>query len=306
MADNSLLAGKYFGIKQDRVVVGNGAAELIKSLMEHRCNCRVGVVYPTFEEYPHRLSPESIEPFVPQNADWSYSADDLMAHYDGKDVGMLLLINPDNPSGNFIAVADVLRLADWCDARGIRLVVDESFVDFTDDYATNSLLRDDVLEAHPTMMVVKSISKSYGVPGLRLGVLASADTTAINEMKRDVAIWNINSVAEFYLQVFNKYESNYREACAKFVAERRRFYNLLRQVGYLRVIPSQANYLLCEVTSRYTSHELTELLLNRHDILIKDCDNKTALAGKNYVRIAIRGTQDNNRLIEALKTLDRQ
>ena len=306
MAVNSLLAGKYFGIKQDRVVVGNGAAELIKSLMEHRCNCRVGVVYPTFEEYPHRLSPESIEPFVPQNADWSYSADDLMAHYDGKGVGMLLLINPDNPSGNFIAVADVLRLADWCDARGIRLVVDESFVDFTDDYATNSLLRDDVLEAHPTMMVVKSISKSYGVPGLRLGVLASADTTAINEMKRDVAIWNINSVAEFYLQVFNKYESNYREACAKFVAERRRFYNLLRQVGYLRVIPSQANYLLCEVTSRYTSHELTELLLNRHDILIKDCDNKTALAGKNYVRIAIRGPQDNDRLIEALKTLDRQ
>ncbi|MBR6283244.1 MAG: aminotransferase class I/II-fold pyridoxal phosphate-dependent enzyme [Muribaculaceae bacterium] len=300
---NSLLAGKYFGIKQDHVVVGNGAAELIKSLMQ--CNAgRVGVVYPTFEEYPNRLDRDSIERFVPQNADLRYTVDDLMTHFDGRNIQCLLLINPDNPSGNFIPVADVLRLEAWCAEREIRLVVDESFVDFTDEWATNSLLHNDILTAHPMMVVVKSISKSYGVPGLRLGVMASADTDFIAWMKRDVAIWNINSMAEFYLQIFNKYESVYREACAKFVVERRRFAQRLAEVPWLRVIPSQANYFLCEITGSITSTQLTEQLLNRHNILIKDCNTKNALQGRNMVRIAIRGMRDNDLLVEALKSIE--
>ncbi|MBO7610483.1 MAG: aminotransferase class I/II-fold pyridoxal phosphate-dependent enzyme [Muribaculaceae bacterium] len=304
MAVNSLLAGKYFGIHQDQVVVGNGAAELIKSLMENS-EGRVGVVYPTFEEYPNRLPAERIEKFVPANPDYTYTVADLQRHFDGKDIKMLLLINPDNPSGNFISKEDVLNLEQWCVARGIRLVVDESFVDFADDWATSSLLNEATLTEHPQMIVMKSISKSYGVPGLRLGVLATADTYLIVRLKKDVSIWNINSFAEFYLQIFNKYESMYREACGKFVAERKRFFEKLNEISYLRVIPSQANYFLCEVTSRFTANELTEQLLNKYNILIKDCNNKNALKGKNYVRIAIRNTGDNDTLVLALKNLEK-
>lgn len=303
MSVNSLLAGKYFGINQDFVVVGNGAAELIKSLMKHTAG-QVGVIYPTFEEYPNRLAPDRIVKYVPDNPDYSYTIHDLMPHFDGSGISMLLLVNPDNPSGNFIPIEDVLRLEQWCCERGIRLIVDESFVDFSTHYSTNSLLHNDVLQAHPRMLVMKSISKSYGVPGLRLGILASADSDFIARMKKDVAIWNINSMAEFYMQIFNKYESNYREACSKFVVERERFYKQLQGISYLRVIPSQANFFLCEVTARYSSHELTELLLNSHDILIKDCNSKNGLQGKNYVRIAIRGSQDNDQLIHALKILE--
>ena len=303
MTVNSLLAGKYFGIRQEFVVLGNGAAELIKSLMECTTGS-VGVVYPTFEEYPNRLSPERIIKYVPENPDFTYTIQDLMEHFDSSGISLLLLINPDNPSGNFISIDDVLLLEHWCCDRDIRLVVDESFVDFTDNNATNSLLHNNVLEAHPRMMVMKSISKSYGVPGLRLGVLASADTDLIEWMKKDVAIWNINSMAEFYMQIFNKYESIYRDACSKFIVERNRFFGLLKSINFLRVIPSQANYFLCEVTSRYSSHELTELLLNRHDILIKDCNSKNGLQDKNYVRIAIRGPRDNDQLIDALKVLE--
>ena len=302
MSVNSLLAGKYFGVSRDLIAVGNGAAELIKSLMEHTTG-RVGVVYPTFEEYPHRLAPERIVPFVPENADYRYTADDLMAHYADKALSTLLLVNPDNPSGNFIAKCDVLRLVEWCERRDIRLVVDESFVDFADCGESQSLLTDDVLRSHPSLVVVKSISKSYGVPGLRLGVLACGDALMIAGIKKDVAIWNINSFAEFYMQIFNKYASFYQEACVKFRAERERFAARLGQVSWLRVIPSQANYFLCEVLECYTPSQLTELLLNRFNILIKDCTNKTALSGKNYVRIAIRNSHDNDLLIQALKQL---
>ena len=302
MAVNSLLAGKYFGISSQYVVVGNGASELIKALMEGMApsNQRIGVIYPTFEEYPHRLAKDAIVPFFPNNEDLRYTVDDLKAFYETSGINALLLINPDNPSGNFIGRDDVLSLADWCAQRGIRLLVDESFVDFADNGLNNSLLNDEILESHPELLVMKSISKSYGVPGLRLGVLAGADTALLDKMKKDVAIWNINSFAEFYMQIFNKYESFYKSACEKFIAERNRFAERLSSIPYLRVIPSQANYFLCQVTDRYTSRQLTEKLLNEHNILIKDCDTKTGLEGKNFVRIAIRDEKDNNRLVDAL------
>ena len=182
-------------------------------------------------------------------------------------------------------------------------VVDESFVDFAEGYPENSLLHNDILAANPSMCVMKSISKSYGVPGLRLGILASADTALIDYMRKDVAIWNINSFAEFYMQIFGKYESDYKAACYKFIEERKRFYNNLQKIEYLRVIPSQANYFLCEIIGRFTAKELTLKLLEQHNILIKDCSTKKGFAGRNFVRIAIRNQKDNNRLLEALETL---
>ncbi|WP_347719523.1 aminotransferase class I/II-fold pyridoxal phosphate-dependent enzyme [uncultured Alloprevotella sp.] len=299
---NSLIAAKYFDIRQKYTVVGNGAAELIKSLME-RVEGRIGVVYPTFQEYPNRKEQTEIIGFTPDNDDLTYTADDLIRFYADKKLSTLLLINPDNPSGNFIPMVDVLRLATWCKERDIFFVVDESFVDFSEDFRNNSLLHNEILQAYPNLAVMKSISKSYGVPGLRLGILASSDEALINWMKHDVSIWNINSFAEFYMQIFGKYQKDYDRACQKFIAERERFMARLTDIPFLRVIPSQANYFLCQVTEKYTSEELTRRLLMDFNILIKDCDNKDGLKNKNYVRIAVRDQKDNDTLVDALKTL---
>lgn len=300
---NSLLAGKYFNIRQEYVCVGNGAAELIKSAMENFADKKIGVVYPTFEEYPNRLLKENVVQYIPQNADFAYKADDLMTFFDGKGVNMLLLVNPDNPSGNYIPKNDVLNLVKWAAERNMKVIVDESFVDFTDNHKDNILMHNDILESNLNLMVMKSISKSYGVPGLRLGVFATSDKEIIAKMKRDVAIWNINSFAEYYMQIFAKYEKDYQEACDKFIEERRLFINELRQITFLRVIDSQANYFLCEVKNRYTSTELTRILLEKADILIKDCSTKSAFNGRNYIRIAIRDRKDNSKLVETLKKL---
>lgn len=303
MGVNSMLAGKYFGVRQDYICVGNGAAELIKSLME--CiEGRLGVVYPTFEEYPNRLPESRREVFVPKNIDFSYTASDLMAYFDDRDIASLLLINPDNPSGNFIPYASLLELAEWSSRKGIRLIVDESFVDFSDGGVLNTLLDNQVLSKYPHLCVVKSISKSYGVPGLRLGVIASADTALISAMKKDVAIWNINSFAEYYMQIFGKYESDYIRSCDLFRQERDRFFRELSAVNFIRVIPSQANYFLCEITSRFSSSELTRLLLARFNILIKDCSSKKGFSdGRQFVRIAVRDRNDNSTLVKALNSL---
>lgn len=304
MGVNSLLAGKYFGIKQKYVVVGNGAAELIKSLMEHH-EGKLGVIYPTFEEYPNRHDDDSIVKFHPSNADFSYTANDLIEFFGDKGINTLLIVNPDNPSGNFIPFEQLISLAEWAKQNGIQLVLDESFVDFSDNGFGNTLLRNDILEQFPTMCVMKSISKSYGVPGLRLGILASANEELINGMKKDVAIWNINSFGEFYMQIYGKYEKDYARSCDKFREERAVFEKELKEIPFLKVIPSQANYFLCELTGGITSYDLTLRLLTDFNILIKDCSSKKGFGkdGRQYVRIAIRDRHDNSMLVKALKSI---
>ena len=303
MAINSLLAGKYFGISQDYVIVGNGAAELIKSYIENHVDDNIGIIFPTFEEYPNRAIDKHIVRYIPDNIDFAYTANDIKTFYEDKDISTLLLINPDNPSGNFIQLDSLLPMIEWARERNITIIIDESFVDFTDDFENNSLLHNHILEAYENLVVVKSISKSYGVPGLRLGVLASGDKGLIDKMKKEVAIWNINSFAEFYMQIFGKYEKDYSIACKRFIKERNIFFNELEEISFLRVIPSQANYFLCEITEKYTAQELTQILLQRYNILIKDCGTKSAFSGKQYIRIAIRDRADNSYFIKCLKEL---
>lgn len=294
---NNLLAAKDFGVKQDYILVGNGAAELIKVLSEQMLG-KVGVVRPTFEEYPNRLMPEQVVVYETKKNDFSYSADDLMTYFADKNIWSLVLINPDNPSGNYISYADCLRLADWCQARDIMLILDESFIDFSTEHPT--FLNNLILEKYDHLVVIKSISKSFGVPGLRLGILATSNAPLMTNLRRAVSIWNINSFAEFFLQILGKYEKSYQEAMDTFRAERSRFVSALADISYLRVIPSEANYVLCEVLAPHTPRELAIRLLKDHNILIKDCSVKCHAP---YIRLAIRDTKDNNQLIHALKTV---
>lgn len=303
MKVNTLLASKCWGIKEDYVVPGNGAAELIKVLMEILPGT-LGVIRPTFEEYPNRRNKESLVTFIPSNRDYRYTVKDLMAFFEDNHADNIILINPDNPSGNFIPMKDVCKLAGWCEQKKIRLVVDESFVDFSVGWKNNTLLHDDILEAYPHMLVMKSISKSYGVPGIRLGILCSADMEIISQIKRMVSIWNINSFCEFFMQIYTKYEKDYVRACERFIEERNDFEAKLRQVSYLRVLPSQANYYLVEVLPPYTANGLVLKMLKEYNILMRDCSGKAGLDKGQYMRIAVRDHADNKKLISALKQLD--
>ena len=297
MAVNSLLAAKNFGVHRDNILVGNGAAELIKSFLT-LIDGKVGFVRPTFDEYPNRYPREKSVDFISEKEDYAYTADDLMTFFDDKGVDALVVVNPENPTGNYIRKADLLRMAEWASAKDIKLVIDESFVDFSDEEDC-SMIEQTILEKYPCLYVMKSISKSYGVPGLRLGVFASGDIDTITNMKKDVAIWNINSFAEFYMQIEEKYKSDYQKALAKFRVERVRFQDELGKIKGIRVIPSQANYVMVELTDGTDPKELLKTLLVKHNLLIKELTTKTN--GKNYLRLAIRNTEDNDTLLEALK-----
>ena len=297
MRVNSLLAAKNFSVHIENILVGNGAAELIKALMEH-LGGRSGFIRPTFEEYPNRYSTEDSVYFKPENDNFSYDENDLIAFFDDKNIDNLVVVNPDNPTGNYISKAGLLKLVDWAAKKGIRLVIDESFVDFADE-EDSTLIEQSLLDANPHLFVMKSISKSYGVPGLRLGVLASGDQVEIAYLKKNVAIWNINSFAEFYMQIEEKYKKDYAVALVKIRAERARYLAELSAIEGIRVIPSQANYVMVEIVCDHTSKEITKRLLIEYNILIKDLSSK--MGGKQYLRLAVRDTKDNDKLVAALK-----
>ena len=294
---NSLLAWNYFNIHQENIVVGNGAAELIKSLLGF-LDGKTGFIRPTFEEYPHRFSKENSVFFDVSGMDYSYTAEDIMGFFSENKVDNLVIINPDNPSGNFISKADMLRLVEWGKTNSVNIILDESFIDFADD-PDSSLLVQNIISDNPHLYLMKSISKSYGVPGLRLGILASGNKEIIAEIKKDVSIWNINSFAEFYMQIYIKYVKDYEKAKELFRKERARFVEKLSEIDGIRVLPSQANFLLVELTSGITAFELTEKLLNRHNILIKDLTSK--LGNDRFIRIAVKDTAENDKFLEALK-----
>lgn len=301
MKVNSLLAAKNFGINQEHIVVGNGAAELIKCLMEEM-NGKMGIIRPTFEEYPNRYQKQDCVVFVPETDDFSYTADDLIQYFEGTGIENLLLINPDNPSGNYIPKEKLLMLIDWCKGKEIRLIVDESFVDFSDE-ENSTLVEEKLLARYERLIVVKSISKSYGVPGVRLGILASSDEELISRMKKNIAIWNINSFGEFYMQIEEKYKKDYIQALSMLRQVRKEFEQKLSEISALKVIPSQANYVMAEIVNGISSKELTKRLLLEQNILIKDLSGKVKKENRQYVRLAVRRDEENKKLVDALKLI---
>ena len=294
---NSLLAAKAFSVHEENIVVGNGAAELIKVLMEG-IEGNIGFIRPTFEEYPNRIEKERAVVYCPENNNFSYNEYDLIEYFSEKDISTLVVINPDNPTGSYIKKEGLFRLISWSEEKGITLIIDESFVDFAEE-EDSTLIIQEILSSHKNLFVMKSISKSYGVPGLRLGVLASGDVDAIKAIKKGVSIWNINSFAEFYLQIEEKYHKDYLSSLEKRKKERNRFFSLLSNMEGLRAIPSEANYIMVEIINGKKATEITKKLLSEYNILVKDLSMK--IKGGEYLRLAVRNTEDNNRLLIALK-----
>jgi histidinol-phosphate/aromatic aminotransferase/cobyric acid decarboxylase-like protein len=231
----------------------------------------------------------------------TYTIDDLFRWAEICD--NLVLINPDNPLGNYIKRADVLALASAMGKKNKTLILDESFIDFCDAEENASLLTQETLESHPNIVIIKSLSKSYGVPGVRLGIAASGGKDIINAMRKQLPIWNINSFGEYFLQIIGKYTKDYHMACALIAGERKRFAEELEKMGILEVHPSQANYFLCKIRGKMSACELAQRLLESKNIFIKDLTGKRGVSGASWVRLAIKNREDNDRLVAALREI---
>lgn len=295
----NLLAGKMFGVEGENIIVGNGASEIIRAI-GNVLDGTFGMMFPTFNEYPESLGYDRVIQAVPRNDAFSYSIEELKKLSTRSD--NLVIINPDNPSGQFIPKTELIKLLDYMKERNNNVIIDESFVDFADKGENETLITQEILDNYPNLLVIKSISKSYGVPGIRLGILASSNVVLIKKFTQEMTIWNINSFGEFFLQIIGKYKADYQKACVEIRNERERFYKELCAIDFLVTYPSSANYFLCQVKNGMTATYLTENLLNK-GIYVKDLTGKIAFKDKEYIRIAVRDFADNELLIEKLSEM---
>lgn len=298
--EQNLLAGKIFNVLPEHIVVGNGAAELIKSFCE-QVTGKTAIPYPTFNEYPARFcNSETVE--IKVKDDFSYTVQDILKTVDDNKCNNVLLINPDNPTGHFLKKDEVLNLLKELKTRNCNLIFDESFIDFADSDIRYTLIDEDVLSEYKNLTVIKSISKSYGVPGLRLGILANNDAELVKKVSKINSIWNINSFAEYFLQIFDKYKSLYKTACDKIADERKRFSSELSKIKGVKVYPSQANYLLVQFDSKINATELAIKLLQNNNLLLKDLTPKYGFSKGQFMRVAILKPEDNDILVNVLKS----
>lgn len=302
MRYNAQFAAAMFGVSPEQILPGNGAAELIKLFMED-VQGNVGFVYPTFEEYPNRIDECRRIIYQPDDEGFRYTAEDLKRFFGSKELSCLCLVNPDNPSGNMLSTAEIEDLALWAARKSIKILIDESFADFADKDKRSTLIEPELLAEHPNLYVIKSIGKSFGVPGARLGVLASGDIAFIAAAKKKVAIWNINPFGEVFMEMMPNYRVDYVKGCDLIARERNRFFAELGKINFLKVFPSQANYFLAKIKPPFDATSLTNLLWEKYTILLKDCSNKKGFPDTSYVRITVRDEADNNFFLGVLESL---
>jgi len=293
----NLLAGKMFGVEGENIIVGNGASEIIRAI-GNVLEGTFGMMLPTFNEYPESLGYDRVIQSIPGNDSFSYSIDDLKKLSTKSD--NLVVINPDNPSGHFIPKVELIKLLDYMKAQNKNIIIDESFVDFAQNGEDETLITQEIIDNYPNLFIIKSISKSYGVPGIRLGVLVSSNLELVERFRREITIWNINSFGEFFLQIIGKYKADYQKGCIQIREERERFYQELCRIDFIETYPSSANYFLCQLKKGKTATELAEQLISK-GFYIKDLTGKIAFDNKEYIRIAVRDYKDNQLLLASLK-----
>lgn len=291
-----ICASRMFdNVNEDNILIGNGAAELINNL-RYIVGKRIGLTIPSFNEYV-RCFPDCEIAYINSSDDnYRLSLDKIIDKLD--DVDTMIIISPDNPSGSCLKYEEVIEILDIAKEKNKQVIFDESFMDFANNNYT--LIDDDILNKYSDLVVIKSISKSYGVPGLRLGVLASGNEKYIKTINNNLPVWNINSFAEYFLQIINIYKKDYIEGCKKIKEERDRFYKELIKIKDLYIYPSEANYFMCKLLSG-NANELAEYLLDNNKILIKVLNGKNGFDDGEYIRIAIKSTIDNDYLVKSIK-----
>ena len=281
---------------ENYLCVGNGAAETINCL-GRILKGNMAVTSTVFNEYIRCFDNCNISKIDMSSNDYRYNLDDINSAIDNNDI--ICLVNPDNPTGSFINEIDMINILDKCKNGNKTIIFDESFIDFCNPNEKYTFINNDILEKYPNLIVVKSISKSYGIPGLRLGVTATSNIELMNQLKSYLSVWNINSYGEYFLQIANLYKKDYEKSCLKIFEERNRFIEELRKIDGIKVYDSEANFVMCKLNNN-DSTELAVNLLN-DNIFVKDLKTKQVFEGKDYLRLAVRTEEDNNKLIKSLK-----
>jgi threonine-phosphate decarboxylase len=288
-------------VDPERLIIGNGATELI-SLIDLTLIDRIAVPIPTFGEYIEKMKDlrnAELYPLDPEDG-YQLRLDDYLAWVHKRKLECLLVINPGNPTGQFLPLDEMLEFLHR--AKDLELViVDESFIDFAGETIPSLL---PYADQFTNLLIVRSMSKHCGVPGLRLGYCYSANLYILNRLRRFVPTWNLNTLAQYFLSLLPGEVDAYHQGRKRLIGDVGHLYDSLRTIPHLEVYPTGANFVLFKVRNGLSSTELQRRLLVEHDMYVRDCSNKLGMDAF-HIRVASQGYEKDSRLVEALRTIVR-
>ena len=299
----SSLVAEPMGLTSEELVVGNGAREFISALTTLRVD-HLAIPIPAFDEYVNRAETQGkrVSPYA-MGPDFNLDVDGFIAHVRSCGANSVVIVQPNNPAGTLVAKEDVVRmLRAFADLD--MVIVDESFLYFAGpNYANLSV--SGLIHEFPNLVIVNSMSKAYGVPGLRLGYAASGDRQFIARLRAELPIWSINSFAQFFLENLVKYDAQFTDSCARVREATQALYRGLQSVPFIEPYPSHGNYVLCRTSPDLTGSEITARLFDEFNVLVNDCSGKNGLDSR-FFRIASRTTEENEALVRILLAIASQ
>ncbi len=284
-------------VNPENLIIGNGATELIV-LINTTLIDRVVVPIPTFGEYIEKLRDQrdaALYPLDP-NRRYQLSLPEYLGWVHKRNLKALLVINPGNPTGQFIPLAEMIEFLHRASDLEL-LIVDESFIDFAGDPIPSLL---PVADQFSNLLIVRSMSKHCGVPGLRLGYCYSGNLYLLNRLRRFVPTWNLNTVAQYFLSLLPVTDASYQEARKRLMDDVRWLHAALESIAGIEVYPTGANFVLFRIRRGMTAAELQTQLLHEHKMYVRDCSNKVGM-DEFHIRVASQGRDKDSKLVQALR-----
>lgn len=298
--DLAILVGTLINQSPQRIVVGNGAAELIKIIAG--LGQKMIVPVPSFNEYVEAAPPGIVAEFSIEAPSYQLDVEKYAQEAIKQQARLAVVVSPNNPTSLLVPRDQLIYLTKKLAAHNCMLIVDESFIDFARNGDQESLEND--IEEFPNLAIFKSMSKAYGICGIRIGYMLTANDVFSDIVSRGLHIWNINGFAEEFLRLAPQYKQKFKQSCSKVMADRDQFYRELQTIPGMTVYQPDANYVFCKLPDHSLSApEVTKRLFIEHNIYIKHCAGKTMTESDRYVRIASRTQPENKRLVEALRNI---
>lgn len=282
-----------YGLKKDNFVVGNGGIQVIHNVIEFLDFKKALILVPTFVEYEKalkRFDKDFEYYFLEEENDFILNLQKLLDS-DLTNIDLVILCTPNNPTGAYVEKEDLILLVKNLNERNIHVLIDEAFMDFLDD----GMSMMDQVPKYNNLIIARSLTKFFAVPGLRLGFLTTSNRALLIRISQFRESWSVNVFAnELFLRLFKDHQ--YIDETKKFIVEEgNRLYNKLKGVRLLKVYKPSVNYIFFKSKQRILWHE--ELL--KYNILIRHCNNYVGLNEK-FFRVAVKTKKENDLLIEAM------
>lgn len=301
----SKILSKAIGVNYENIFIGNGAIEIIQAVIQRFCK-KIVIILPTFSSYYEYVRDDQEVVFynLVKEKNFEFNVDDYIQFVRHHNPDTIVLINPNNPNGGFIDRATVSKIFFELDFLE-NIIIDESFVHFSFDGFNGKYDNWEGLAAENSkIIVIKSMSKDFGIAGIRAGYgIMSADR--VSNLLKNGYLWNVSGLAVYF---FKKYSSEefrlkYDMLRRKYILYTNHFIAKMRELEpNIKVYPSKANFVLVELTNGMTSTEFTFDLIEKEHIYVRDCADKIGLDGE-FIRIAARTFEENEIIFDSMKKL---